>query len=127
MKHDQAIEAAKRVMQRHIEALNARNEHAIAATLHFPHYRLSGVNLKIWDTPDSYFEDFRVRAGANWSRSEFADIQVVDASKNKVHLDVEVRRYDKTETCIARFRSLWVITLEEGNWAAKFRSSFAAL
>lgn len=125
MNHQPAIEAAFDVMRRHIDALNARDEQAIAATLHFPHFRMSGTELKVWETPDSYFSDFRARAGADWSTSCFEDMRVVDASSDKVHLDVQVLRYNTEGACIADFRSLWVITHQEGRWAAKFRSSFA--
>ena len=126
MTYEAEITAALAVMQEHIAALNARDESRIAATLHFPHYRLSGATLKNWQTPDSYFSDFQARAGASWARSGFKDIRVLQASGNKVHLDAEINRFDAGGTCIARFRSLWVVTLEAGRWAAKFRSSFAA-
>ena len=126
MSDEVAIRAALAVMQAHIDGLNARDEERIAATLHFPHYRLSGPDLKIWQSPDSYFADFRERAGGDWARSSFDDIRVVQASDNKVHLDAEINRYDKAGSVITTFRSLWVITLEDGLWAAKFRSSFAS-
>ena len=126
MSHQPSIHAALAVMQAHIDALNTRNEARIAASLHFPHYRLSGVELKCWQTPDSYFADFKSRAGGDWAHSRFDDIQVVRASENKVHLDAEINRFNGEDQKIASFRSLWVITLEEGRWAAKFRSSFAA-
>ena len=126
MTYEAEITAALAVMHEHIDALNARDESRIAATLHFPHFRLSGATLKNWQTPDSYFADFRARAGTNWARSCFEDIRVVQASENKVHLDAEINRFDAGGTCISQFRSLWVITLEAGRWAAKFRSSFAA-
>ena len=126
MSHDDSIEAALAVMQEHIDALNARDEARIAATLHFPHQRLSGINLKCWETPETYFADFRARAGGDWAQSRFDDIKVVRASENKVHLDAEINRFNKGGEKITSFRSLWVITLEGGRWAAKFRSSFAA-
>ena len=113
------------VMQDHIGALNARDEQKIAATLHFPHFRLSGTDLKCWETPDSYFADFKTRAGDDWQRSSFDDIKVLQTSPNKVHLDVEVNRFDESGGLITSFRSLWVITCVDGRWAAKFRSSFA--
>ena len=69
MSHQQSIDAALAVMQAHIDALNARDEARIAATLHFPHYRLSGVELKCWQTPDSYFADFKSRAGGDWAEA----------------------------------------------------------
>ena len=118
-------QSALAVMQAHIDALNAHDEPGIAATLHFPQFRLNGIALKTWATPDSYFEDFRARAGANWARSQFDDIRVIQASEDKVHLDAEINRFDKSGQIISTFRSLWVITLEDGRWAAKFRSSFA--
>lgn len=119
-------QAALSVMQAHIDALNAQDAAALAATMHFPHFRLSGPKLKTWETPDRYFDDFRARAGRNWARSGFDDIRVLQVSDDKVHLDVRVSRFEKTGARITSFRSLWVITLENGRWAAKFRSSFAA-
>lgn len=119
-------QAALAVMQAHITALNARDAEALARTLHFPHFRLSGAVLKTWDGPDRYFADFRARAGGDWARSSFEDIQVLHSAQDKVHLDAEIRRYDQEGQEITRFRSLWVITLQDGRWAAKFRSSFAA-
>lgn len=119
--------AAFKVMQDHIDALNARNEQAIAATLHFPHFRLSGTKLQVWDTPDSYFADFRARAGADWARSDFANLHAVQSARDKVHICTDVLRFSAAGQRIAAFPSLWVITLQEGRWAAKFRSSFAAL
>lgn len=122
---NKAVEAALALMQDHIDALNARDANAIAATLHFPHHRLSGVEWKTWETADHYFNDFLKRAGTEWNHSEFADIRVVDASSNKVHLDAEIRRYDSSKNLITSFRSLWVIVEINGTWAAKIRSSFA--
>lgn len=125
MAHDAEIEAALGVMQAHVAGLNARDEAAIAATLHFPHVRLSADGMKVWDTSASYFTDFRARAGSDWYRSGFEDIKILQASSTKVHLDTEVRRYGADGTVYQSFRSLWVITLRDGRWAAQLRSSFA--
>ena len=121
----EAVAAALAVMDAHIEGLNARDPAAIAATLHFPHIRLSGTKLKVWETEESYFSDFLSRAGDDWDHSRFDDIQLLRASENKVHLDAEIRRFNFSGEMIAKFRSLWVITFEDGRWAAKMRSSFA--
>ena len=122
MSEQLAITAARSVLAAHIDALNRRDNAAIAATLHFPHVRLSGTELKIWEEETSYLTDFLLRAGG----SEFADIKVVRASQDKVHLDVEVRRFDAESMLLTSFRSLWVLTNEGGQWAAKMRSSFAS-
>ena len=125
MAHEAAIKAALGVMQDHIEGLNARDEAMIAATLHFPHIRLSTGGMKVWETSESYFTDFRARAGSGWHRSSFEDIRVLQASDNKVHLDAEIWRYGEGGAVYQTFRSLWVITLQNGRWAAQMRSSFA--
>lgn len=123
---DGAFAAAQAVMEAHIAALNSHDQAAIAATLHFPHIRLSGTNLRIWDSEDTYFADFLVRAGGEWHHSAFADIRLLRATADKVHLDAEIRRFAADGSLITSFRSLWVITCEAGRWAAKMRSSFAA-
>ena len=126
MTEHQAIDAAHQVMDAHIRALNSRDQAALAATLHFPHVRLSGTRLKVWETEETYFADFLARAGGDWHRSSFEDIRLVRAAPDKVHLDAEIRRFTVDGRLITSFRSLWVITHENGRWAAKMRSSFAA-
>ena len=121
-----AVTAAHQVMENHITALNAHDEPALQATMHFPHIRLSAADLKLWPTPESYFADFKLRAGGAWHHSAFHDITLLAQSETKVHFDAEIIRYNAQDEVISRFRSLWVITCEQGHWAAKMRSSFAA-
>jgi len=52
-------------------ALNAGNEPALLATLHFPHYRLARGRMRVWDQPGAYLADFLARAGADWHHSEW--------------------------------------------------------
>lgn len=124
--NSESVNAAHRVMEAHITALNAHDHQALAATLHFPHYRLVGACLKVWETPDSYFEDFMARAGSDWSYSRFEDIRVVQSSIDKVHLDSMIMRFRQDDSLLTSFRSLWAITRIDGLWAAQFRSSFAS-
>ena len=123
--NSKAVDAAMLVMQNHISALNKHDATGVAATLHFPHYRLTGVTWQTWETADHYFEDFLNRAGSKWKHSAFEDIKVVDSSAEKVHLDAEIQRFDANDNLIIRFRALWVIVEINGVWAAKLRSTFA--
>jgi hypothetical protein len=120
-----SIAAARDVMRRHVAALNARDEAALADTLHFPHYRLSGGQLKVWPGPESYLADFLARAGDGWSHTSWDFLAPVAASADKVHLDVSFTRYRKDGSALGTFRSLWVIAQIDGRWAAQLRSSFA--
>ena len=106
-------------------ALNAGNEPALLATLHFPHYRLAGGRMRVWDQPGSYLSDFLARAGADWRYSEWDFRNVIAAGVDKVHLDVQFTRYRADSSVIGSFRSLWIVTRDDGRWAVAARSSFA--
>jgi len=88
-------------------ALNAGDEPALLATLHFPHYRLAGGRMRVWDRPGAYLGDFLVRAGADWHHSEWDFRRVIVAGATKVHLDVQFTRYRADNSVIGSFRSLW--------------------
>ncbi len=122
----QAESEAMAVLDRHMAALNARDAAGLAATLHFPHYRLSQGRLQCWQTPDSYLADFFARAGEGWDRSAWDFRNTVAASVDKVHFDVQFTRYRADGSSMGSFRSLWVVAELEGRWAAQLRSSFAA-
>ena len=123
--NQQAITAALEVMDKHISALNDRHTLDLAMTLHFPHFRLVGPILKVWETADRYFDDFTARAGENWAYTKLASITIISANANKVHLDVQINRFNAQDQLIADFRSIWVITEIGGVWAAQLRSSLA--
>ena len=123
---EQALAAALLVLDRHMAALNARDPKALAATLHFPHYRLSGGTMRVWQTSDSYFGGFLDRAGNGWHHSAWVERRPIAASADKVHLDVSFVRYRADGSELGRFRSLWIVSRLNGAWAAQARSSFAA-
>ncbi len=120
-----AISAALEVMDRHLLALNEQNTLELAATMHFPQFRLVGTILKVWETADQYFDDFRARAGDSWDYTKLVSITPIFATGNKVHPDIRVNRFDNRDQLIADFKSIWVITKINTVWAAQLRSSFA--
>jgi len=120
-----AVTAALAVLDRFMRALNAGDETALLATLHFPHYRLARGRMQIWDTPGPYLGDFYGRAGADWHHSAWDFRNLIAAGPAKVHLDVQFTRYRADNSVIGRFRSLWIVTMKDGRWAVAARSSFA--
>lgn len=120
-----AVAAALEVMHAHRDALNARNPDAIAATLHFPHFRLSGEQVKIWESSETYLSDFHKRAGNDWGHTDWGKLEPIQVSDSKVHLGVIVKRFNKSGSPLVEFNSLWVISRINNRWAAQMRSSFA--
>ena len=125
-KHNQkAVKAALKAMDRHLSALNELDKLVLASTLHFPLFRLVGTSLKIWENADKYLDDFKTRVGENWAYTKLPSIIPISATTNKVHLDVQVNRFNAHDQLITDFKSIWVITEIGGVWAAHLRSSFA--
>jgi hypothetical protein len=120
-----ATAAALAVLDRFMTALNAGDEPDLLATLHFPHYRLAGGRMRVWDQPGSYLGDFRARAGVDWHHSEWDYRKIIAAGPTKVHLDVQFTRYKADNSPIGSFRSLWIVTESGGRWGVAARSSFA--
>jgi hypothetical protein len=120
------IAAAMALLDRHLIALNAGDPAAVAATLHFPHYRLAGTRMQVWQTADTYLADFLARAGEGWHHTKWDFRNVISASRDKVHVDLQFTRYRADDSALGSFRSIWVITCVGGRWAAQLRSSFAA-
>jgi hypothetical protein len=119
------VAAAMAVLDDHMAALNARDPQALAATLHFPHYRLAGGRMQVWEGPETYFADFLARAGDGWTHSAWGERRRIAASADKVHLDVTFTRFAGSRE-LGRFRSLWIVSRLNGRWAAQVRSSFAS-
>lgn len=114
------------VLDSFLAALNARDQPALLATMHFPHYRLAGVTMRVWDQPDdSYLAGFYARAGTDWHHTEWDFRRVIVAGPEKVHLDVQFTRYRADNSAIGSYRSLYIVTRRDGDWAIQARSSFA--
>lgn len=112
-------------MQAHLVALNAHDEAGLVKTMHFPHYRLSEGQLKVWNAPDAYFSEFRQRAGKGWAYTEWGELTPLQSGPDKVHFGVRVDRFRSDGSLLSSFHSLWVVTQLNGKWAAQLRSSFA--
>ena len=63
---------------------------------------------------------------AGWDRSAWDHVEVIDAGSDKVHFRVRFTRYRADGTAIGSYRSLYIVTLQDGRWAIQGRSSWAA-
>ena len=122
--HPEAVAAAIAVFERFIAAFNAYDHDAMASVLHFPHYRLKGGKLMVWQTAAEYLDSAKVRIGPKWQRSTGDFCRPLACSADKVHLDVQWTRYDADGAPYLRFRALWVMARIDGRWGAQLRSSF---
>lgn len=126
--NDDAEAAALASLDDYMAAFNARDDVAWAATLHYPHVRIAGGDVRVWQTAQEYidymdFDAFAQRIG--WDHSEWDSKKIIQSSQDKVHVAVQFTRYDKDNNKIATYKSLYIQTLKDGKWGTQARSSFA--
>lgn len=123
--HADAIAAAQKVLDDFMAAFNARDLEAWDATFNFPSVRLASGQLAIINAGDHKPGMFERGPLAEWDRSAWARREVIHAGPDKVHIDTRFTRYRKDGSVIGGFDSIYVITLEDGRWGVKIRSSYA--
>ena len=120
------VALAVTVLDEHMAALNAQDNARLCATLHFPHYRLAGGRMQVWEIPDSYLADFHTRAGPDWHHTLWDFHNVIVSGAEKIHFDVQFTRYRADGSSIGSYRSLWIVAKLGGHWAVQARSTYAA-
>jgi len=124
-----SIEQALRVTDAFMETFNAQDWNGHFDTYNFPHIRVAGVEVKVWnDRAELLAGHAGYGAGrleAGWSRSAWDERQVIHSSADKVHLAVKFTRYDRNDSKLASYQAIYVVTCVGGRWGVQLRSSFA--
>ena len=120
-------QAAIRVVEAYMDAVNERDPHAFAATLNYPHYRVAGGSIQVWEHSEVLAEtmSFKGLARTGWHRSEWDSVTPIQVSRNGVNVALELSRYDADGAKIASFHTLYLVTRQDDRWGIKARSSFA--
>jgi hypothetical protein len=125
---DQAEAAAIAVVERYMEAFNARDEDAWADTFNYPHLRVASGGVTEWKTAAEYtdffdFERFAQRYG--WHHSGWDSLEAVQVSADGVNVSLVFSRFDAEGRKISTFDTLYLVTKQNGRWGVRARSSFA--
>jgi len=118
---------ARKTMDAFMEAFNARDPQAWAATLNYPHVRFASNTVRIYNTAEDFTrenKDYPARL-APWHHSRWESMNVIQSGPDKVHIAVTFVRYDANNKEIGKFPSLYVVTSKDGHWGVQARSSFA--
>lgn len=120
--------AAVAVVKEYLEAFNARDEDRWAATLNFPHVRLADAAVTTWQDAAEYtaafdFETFAARL--DWDHTDWDQIDAIQVADKAVNIALTATRYAPHGTALHSFDTLYLVTLENGHWGIRARSSFA--
>jgi hypothetical protein len=116
--------SALRVLDAYIAAYNARDESAFVATLHFPHVRIAGDEVRVFRGITGYMKELQL-GRTDWDYSTWTDRRVVQSSVAKVHVAARFTRYKAGGVAVGSYDSLYVIVLRHGRWGILARSSYA--
>ena len=125
-KHPELHQACMDVLDRFMQALNAYDASAMDASMHFPHVRFAGGQIKIYpkagDNPMDLFE--RLRREDNWKYSEWVTRELVQCSEIKAHYALSYTRFRADDSIMGVYESLYVLTKVGDAWGIQMRSSF---
>ena len=122
-----SLKMALKAMDDYIDGLNRGDEAAVNAACHFPHVRLAGGKVAVWQNAGDYkLADFKARAGDSWHHSTWDERTPIHAGENKVHLKVKFSRWRADKSLIGTFETIYIITRLNGRWGIQARSSFAS-
>lgn len=114
------------VLDGYMETFNSRDVDTWEATFHFPHYRLASGRMNVLDGPGQQNELlFAALARTGWDHSAWGGREIIQLSDAKVHVATTFVRYREDGSVLSSFESLYILTLEDGRWGVKLRSSFA--
>jgi hypothetical protein len=121
------LSEAMRVMDAYIDGLNRSDEAAVNDACNFPHVRLAGGKVVVWQNHGDYkLGDFVARAGDGWARSQWDERTPIHVGPDKVHLKVAFSRFRGDGSLLGRFETIYIVTLQAGHWGIQARSSFAS-
>ena len=119
--------AAVDAVEAYLDAINRRDAQAYAASLHYPHYRVT-IGGQVQPSAEARAASaitFDRLASTGWVRTASHNVNPVQVSADGVNVALELLRYNAAGEQIARFDTLYFVTRQDGRWAIKGRSSFA--
>lgn len=113
-----------------IDTFNSGDALAWAKTLQYPHVRLAGGKVQVWNTPEDYARDndvSKLNKVSQWGYSKWDWRKMVQADPEKLHFAVEFSRYTPDHKKIVSYESFYIIVKANGRWGTQFRSSYAGV
>ena len=121
------LKMAMAALDDYLGGLNRGDEAAVNAACHFPHVRLAGGKVAVWQKSGDYrIDDFKTRAGDGWHHSTWDERTPIHVGEGKVHLKVKFSRWRADNSLIGTFETIYIVTKLDGRWGIQARSSFAS-
>ncbi|TEA76915.1 hypothetical protein [Allopusillimonas ginsengisoli] len=133
---NQQIAEGCNTLTKFIDAFNAKDPEAFAASNHYPHIRITGPNVQTWQTAEDYMRDNtkeQMESRENnpkfkgWKASRWDWRRLDGMSENTMHFTTMFSRLNGEGEVLGAFESLYILTKKDGKWGVQARSSFAGV
>jgi len=124
-----ALASGCKVLDDFMTGFNSRDSLKWAQTLNYPHVRLAGNEVMVWNSPEDYAKanDLQQFAKTGWHHSRWDWRRLVQSSDDKLHFLVQFTRFNDAGKPTATYESLYVLTRRNSHWGVQARSSFAGV
>jgi hypothetical protein len=115
-----------RVLDEFMAALNAHDAAAMDRAMHFPHVRIAGGKVSVYEAPGSNPMDLfdKLKREDDWKWSRWETRQLVQFTGKKAHYALSYTRFRSDDSVIGVYESLYVLTKDATGWGIQARSSF---
>ncbi len=122
------MDAAREVMERHGDAINARDVEAYRQTMNFPftYQNYNGVALTIDNAAACGVSaplpwEIIVSTDPDWHHTTFDNVEEVARSVSSVVCKVEFSRIDVSGHAYGLYHAIWIATCQNDRWGVQFR------
>lgn len=119
-----------KVLDDYMEAFNTGDVKRWCSVLHFPHVRIAGDKIMLWNNPEDFAKDNDLSLltnKINWGYNKWEWRNMVQFGPGKIHFTVFISRYTVNDVLISSFESLYIIARINNRWAVQGRSSYAGI
>ena len=107
------------------DTFSAHNFKAHFALYHFPIVRLTGSKMAYYETLADVPKDILTKGiPADYAKSEWTSLEIIQASPTKVHVIATFDRVRKDGTAIGNYPALYIAEKVNGVWGVTVRSNF---
>lgn len=115
---------ARAVIDELFRAFNDRDSDGYYATFHYPQVSIGqSGSLSVSEAPPERpmnFDALTSREG--WHHSVIDFTKLLGSASDKVHFDVQFKRYKEDGTAYGVWRGIWIMTKKDGKWGVQARS-----
>ena len=119
-----------KALDEYLEVFNTGDVHKWAAALHYPHVRIAGERVIVWENAEAFAKDNDMSPlvkKINWGYNAWDWRHLLQFGPGKMHFAVQLSRYTVNDVFISSFESLYIVTRIGTRWAVQGRSSYAGV